>query len=97
MAKMTLSMIAISRRAKSSIRKKLEYKCKEACLLLFFFFLFVLGHLLTAECLKPDSQNVRAIVEMLRPDKTEHVSRLNGMVSYLSRFLPNLSDDMKPL
>ena len=34
---------------------------------------------------------------MPRPEKPEDVLRLNGMVNYLSRFLPNLSDVMKPL
>ena len=34
---------------------------------------------------------------MPRLEKPEDVLRLNGMVNYLSRFLPNLSDVMKPL
>ena len=34
---------------------------------------------------------------MQRPGKPEDVSRLNGMVNYLRRFLPNLSDVIKPL
>ena len=34
---------------------------------------------------------------MPRPEKPEDVLRLNGMVNYLRRFLPNLSDVMKPL
>jgi len=34
---------------------------------------------------------------MPRPEKPEDVVRLNGMVKCLSRFLPNLSDVMKPL
>ena len=34
---------------------------------------------------------------MPRPTSAEEVSRLNGMVNYLSRFLPNLSEIMKPL
>ena len=34
---------------------------------------------------------------MPRPEKPEDVLRLNGMVNYLSHFLPNLSEVMKPL
>ena len=34
---------------------------------------------------------------MLRPVNPEDVLRLNGMVNYLSRFLPNLADVMKAL
>ena len=68
-------------------RAKLEYKCKEVPFH---------GHVLTAEGLKPDPQKVKAITEMPRPEKPEDVSRLNGMVNYLSRFLPNLFNVMKP-
>ena len=46
------------------------------------------GHLLTTAGLKPDPEKVRAIVEM---------PRLNGMVNYLSCFLPYLSYVMKLL
>ena len=68
--------------------QKPEFKCDEVPFL---------GHLLTAEGLKPDPEKVRAIVEMPRPEKRDDTLRLNGMVNYLSRFLPNLSDVMKPL
>ena len=34
---------------------------------------------------------------MPRPEGRDGILRLNGMVNYLSRFLPNLSDIMKPL
>ena len=48
--------------------------------------------------MKPDDpHNVKAIIEMPRPEKTDDVLHLNGMVNYLSHFLPNLSDGMKPL
>jgi len=69
-------------------RAKLEYKCKEVPFH---------GPVLTSEGLKPDPQKVKAITEMQRPEKPEDVSRLNGMVNYLSRFLPNRSDVIKPL
>ena len=69
-------------------RAKLEYKCKEVPFH---------GHVLTSEGLKPDPQKVEAITEMPRPEKPEDELRLNSMVNYLSRFLPNLSDVMKPL
>ena len=68
--------------------QKLEFKCKEVPFH---------GHLLTTVGLKPDPGKVRAIVEMPRPEKRDDILRLNGMVNYLSRFLPHLSDVMKPL
>ena len=66
---------------------KLEYKCKEVPFH---------GHLQPSEGLKPDPQKVEASTEMPRPDKPDDVLRFNGMVNYLSRVLPNLSDVMKP-
>ena len=68
--------------------EKLEYKCKEVPFH---------GHLLTTEGLKPDPEKVRAIVEMPRPKDRGDILRLNGMVNYLSHFLPHLFDVMKPL
>ena len=68
--------------------QKLEFKCKGVPFH---------GHLLTTEGLKPDPEKVRAITEMRRPENRDDVLRLNGMVTYLSRFLPHLSDVMKPL
>ena len=65
---------------------KLEYKCKKVPFH---------GHVLISEGLKPDPQKVEAITKMSRPEKPEDVLSLNGMVKYLSRFLPNLSDVMK--
>ena len=69
-------------------RAKLDYKCKEVTFH---------GHLLRTEGLNADPQKVRAIVKMPRPENSGDVSCLNGMVNYLSRFPPNLSDVMKPL
>ena len=73
---------------KLNLESKLELKAKEVPFH---------GHLLTTEGLKPDPEKVRAIVEMPRPEGRDDILRLNGMVNYLSRFLPNLSDVMKPL
>ncbi|CAH8491041.1 unnamed protein product [Dicrocoelium dendriticum] len=55
------------------------------------------GHVLSAEGLKPDPEKVRAIKEMPPPTDVKAVSRLNGMVNYLSRFLPRLAEVMVPI
>ena len=68
--------------------EKLEYKCKEVQFH---------GHQLTTEGLKRDPEKVRAIVQMPRPKYQDDIFRLNGMVNYLSRFLPHLSDVIKSL
>jgi hypothetical protein len=44
--------------------------------------------------LKVDPGKVKAIMQMPRPTTPEEILRLNGIVS---RFLPNLSEVMKPL
>ena len=56
-----------------------------------------LGHLVTAEGLKPDPEKVRAIDGMTRPTDVEGVQRTNGFVNYLSKFLPKLSDVTEPI
>ena len=68
--------------------QKLELKAKEVPFH---------GHLLTTEGLKPDLEKVRAIVEMPCAEGRDDILCLNGMVNYLSRFLPNLFDVMKAL
>ena len=68
--------------------QKLELKAKEVPFH---------GHLLIMEGLKPDAEKARAIVQMPCPEGRDYILRLNGIVNYLSRFLPNLSDVMKPL
>ena len=68
--------------------EKLEYRCKE---------IPFHGHLLTTKPLKPDPEKVRAIVEMPRSKERDDILRLNRMVNHLSRFLPHLSDVMKPI
>ena len=55
------------------------------------------GHLLTAEGLKPDPEKVRAIVEMKIPENVKDLQRFLGMVRYLSKFVPRLSELALPL
>ena len=56
-----------------------------------------IGHLLTSDGLKPDPNKVKAIVEMPTPADKQSLQRLLGMITYLSKFLPNLSEVTKPL
>ena len=53
-----------------------------------------LGHLVTNEGLKPDVKKVEAILGMENPTDVEGVRRLQGMVTYLTKFLPKLSTVM---
>ena len=56
-----------------------------------------MGHLLTAQGLKPDPNKVEAILKLETPGTKEKIERLNGTVNYLAKFLPRLSQVMEPL
>ena len=56
-----------------------------------------IGHVATAQGLCVDSAKVQAIKEMPTPNNVAAVQQLFGLAQYLSKFLPHLSDIMKPL
>ena len=56
-----------------------------------------IGHVVTADGLKPCPVKVKAITEMPAPTNVAGIRRFLGMVQYLSKFLPGLSDLTKPL
>ena len=55
------------------------------------------GHVLTSEGVKPDPEKVKSIVEMPPPDSKEAVKSFLGTITYLSKFIPNLSQESAPL
>ena len=56
-----------------------------------------MGHLLTAQGLKPDPNQVEAILKLETPETNEEIERLKGTVTYLAKFLPRLSQVMHSL
>ena len=56
-----------------------------------------LGHLLTSEGVEPDPDKLSAIADMSPPTDKKGVHRLIGTLKYLSKFVPNFSDQSKPL
>ena len=56
-----------------------------------------MGHLLTPEGLKPDPRKIEAIVAMPEPEDATALKRFLGMVNYLSKFMPHLSEMTEPL
>ena len=56
-----------------------------------------IAHVLTDKGLKPDPDKIKAMLEMPKTTDVSGVQRLIGFVSYLSKFLPQLSDACKPL
>ena len=54
-------------------------------------------HILTPEGLKPDPHKAEAIVGMPDPTDVQSLRRFLGMVNYLSKFLPRLSEETEVL
>lgn len=55
------------------------------------------GHTLSHEGIKPDPQKVNAVQEMQPPRNKAELETILGMVNYLSRFAPHLSEINAPL
>ena len=56
-----------------------------------------LGHVVTNKGLKPDQNKVAAILQMPNPTDVEAVRRFQGMITYLAKFVPQLSSVMEPI
>lgn len=56
-----------------------------------------IGHTLSKEGLKPDPTKVEAIMEMGAPHNKEELQRFLGMITYLGKFIPTLSQTAAPL
>ena len=55
-----------------------------------------LGHLFSDQGVKPDSTKIEAIRDMPLPRTKQDLQRLLGMVTYLGKFIPNLSETTTP-
>ena len=53
--------------------------------------------MLTADGIKPDPNKVKAINDMPDPTDKAGVQRFLGMIQYLAKFIPNLSEVTAPL
>lgn len=56
-----------------------------------------MGYRVTSEGLKPDESKVEAIKSMPTPTNVGEIQRFLGLVTYLGRFIPNLSERTAPL
>ena len=56
-----------------------------------------IGHVASGNGLTVDPAKVKAVLEMLAPTYKTDIQRLLGMIQYLRKFLPHLSDITKPV
>ena len=55
------------------------------------------GHVFSKDGLKPDPKKTKAVIDMPHPETTEDLQRFLGMLTYLGKFIPNLSHVDSPL
>ena len=51
-----------------------------------------LGHKITSEGIFPDDKKIEAIINMPYPQNVKELQRFMGMINYLGKFIPSLSD-----
>ena len=56
-----------------------------------------MGHLLTPQGLRPDPEKIQAILQMPEPKDVTALKRFLGMVTYLAKFMPHLSEMTGPV
>ena len=56
-----------------------------------------MGHLISKDGLKTDTQKVESIQQMERPTNKKKLQQFLGMVNYLAKFIPNLTNKTAPL
>ena len=56
-----------------------------------------IGHVLNKDGVKPDPEKAKAIQMMKSPENKEQLQRFLVMVTYLAKFIPNLSQTAAPL
>ena len=56
-----------------------------------------MGHLLTSDGLAPDPMKISAVKDIPEPKNVKELQRFLGVINYLSRFSPHLSEICEPL
>ena len=59
--------------------------------------LVFLGHKITSNGILPDDYKIKAITEMVYPSTVKELQRFLGLVNYVGKFLPNLSEKTEAL
>ena len=59
--------------------------------------LIYLGHKISARGIEPDDAKIKAIMKMLEPSDNKGVQRRLGLINYVAKFFPKLSEVRSPL
>ena len=85
-------LITLLERCKSKGIKLNKEKCKFHLSEVSF-----MGHVISEEGLKPDPAKIQGVQEMPTPESKQDVKRLLGVVNYLQKFAPDLSEATAPM
>src|SRR5688572_3830005 len=56
-----------------------------------------LGHIIDDQVIHPTPEKIRTIMEWIRPENKKELERFNGIVNYVSQFLPHIATITAPL
>ena len=65
-------------------KDKMKYKLEEVKFI---------GHIITKNGIKPDDDKILAIKELKAPNNLKELKTFLGMINYLAKFLPSLSEE----
>ena len=58
--------------------------------------LVFLGHKVSHRGVEPDTQKIVPIIDIPNPTNKKELQRFSGMINYLGKFIPNLSNEAAP-
>lgn len=70
---------------------------KDKCVLTPLQEIKFLGHIVSSDGVKPDPDKVDVLKKMKPPNNVEELKKFLGMITYLSKFIPNFSELTAPL
>jgi len=57
----------------------------------------ILGHMIDHDGIHPAPEKIRTIMDWTRPENQKELQRFNGMVNYISQFIPHIATITAPL
>ena len=89
---MLMLLIQVIQRFKKYNLKINLSKCK-----FFMKELKYLGHIISHKGQRPDPRYVQRIINLNKPNGVEDIKRIDGLINWLTRYIPHLSHKMEPI